>query len=119
MKTKDVERLLEEYANTRHARLLLDEEAKKMKVAEDTILDKLTAAGVESGKYGRFSLQVSSKSVPRCTDWNLFHKYVLSSGNLDMLHKRLTESAVMARVEAGEYVPAIALDTKYTYKVSP
>lgn len=118
MKPKEIERLVAEYQNTRNARLLLDEESKKMKVAEDGILDKLTAAGVESGKYGPYNVVVSRKSVPRCTDWPNFYAYVKQTNSFDMLHKRLTETAVMARIEAGEYVPGLAFDDKYTYKIS-
>jgi len=118
MKPKEIERLVAEYQNTRNARLLLDEESKKMKVAEDGLLDKLTAAGGESGKYGPYTVKVVIKPVPRCTDWNAFYDYLRKTGNLDMLTKHLTASAIMARLEAGEYVPAIVTDDKVTYKIS-
>jgi|KBSMisStaDraftv2_1062788.scaffolds.fasta_scaffold00151_52 hypothetical protein len=117
MKPKDVEKILAEYQNVHHARMLLDEESKKLKVDEDALLDKLTAGKVESGTYGAYRLTVNRKSVPRCTDWSNFYAYIRQNNSFDMLHKRLTESAVMARVEAGEYVPGLMFDDKYTYKV--
>lgn len=118
MNKKEIEVLAIEYERTRNQRLALDQESAKLKVREDSILDNLTAAKVESGKYGKINLTVKTKSVPRCTDWPGFHAYILQTGNLDMLHKRLTESAVMARMDDGEYVPGIVKDEKTTYSVT-
>jgi hypothetical protein len=109
--------LVKEYNSVRNERLELDQQSAKLKVREDSILDSLTAAGVTSGKYGPYNVTVTTKAVPRCTDWTGFHAYIKETGNFDMLHKRLTESAVMARVSEGEYVPGIVTDTKTTYKV--
>jgi hypothetical protein len=114
---KEVEALALEYNRTRNERLKLDQESAKLKVREESILDSLTAAKVTSGTYGKVSIEVSTKKVPRCTDWTGFHAYLIQTGNLDMLHKRLTETAVMARVDNGEYVPGIVTDEKTSYKV--
>lgn len=107
---------LAEYTTTRNERLALDEASKKLKVKEDALLDKLD--GTASGRYGPYNLVVSIKKVPRCTDWEGFHAYILNTGNIDMLHKRLTESAVMARVDNNEYVPGIVTDDKPSYKIT-
>lgn len=108
--------LLAEYNTVRNERLALDQRSKKLAVKEAEILDKLE--GSKSGTYGDFELEVSNKKVPRCTDWSGFHAYILQTGNLDMLHKRLTESAIMARIGDGEYVPGIVTDDKVSYKVT-
>ncbi len=110
--------LIAEYTSIRNARLDLDEQSKKLKVKEDSILDQL--GDMKDGKYnfGPYNLAVSHKKVPRVTDWPGFHAYVLSTGNLDMLHKRVTESAVMSRLDAGEYVPGVVTDEKPVYKIT-
>lgn len=112
---KEIAALISEYEKTRNERLEMDERSKKMKVREDAILDSLTAAKVVSGVYGSFHATVKTKKVPRCTDWPGFHAYLRETGNLDMLHKRLTETAVMARLLDGEYVPGIVQDDKIAY----
>lgn len=113
----EVTSLLREYQDKDHRRLELAEEVKKLDQAQKAILDQLTALGIESGKYGPYLLTVDSKKVPRCTDWNTFHQYLIQTGNLDMLHKRLTDTAVMARMNEGEYVPGIVVDEKPTFKI--
>lgn len=116
MPTKtEIAALVKEYNATRNERLKLTGEAAKLEQREKAILDNLTAAKITSGKYGAYNVTVSEKKVPRCTDWAGFHAYVRESGNLDMLHKRLTETAIMARLDAGEYVPGIVVDPKTTY----
>lgn len=115
---KEIEALAGEYVRTRNERLKMDQESAKLKVREDSILDSLNAAKVQSGTYGKLAIEASSKKVPRCTDWTGFHAYLKETGNLDMLHKRLTETAVMARLDNGEYVPGIVTDDKPSYKIT-
>lgn len=118
MATKtEVSAKLKELNDATNERLKLDQASAKLKVTEDSIKDWLTANGVTSGNYGRYNLTVTTKDVPRCTDWAGFHAYIKESGNFDMLHKRLTESAVMARINDGEYVPGITTDPKTSYKL--
>lgn len=117
MLKKDVIALLKSYQAMDHERLELNQKAAKLEQAQKGIIDQLVAATVNSGVYGPYLLEAQFKKVPRCTDWAGFHAYILSSGNLDMLHKRLTETAVMARVSEGEYVPGIVVDEKTSYKI--
>lgn len=120
MPTKtEITALVKELNATTNERLALDQASAKLKVREDSIKDALTAGNVPSGKYGNITLTVDKKKVPRCTDWAGFHAYIKESGNFDMLHKRLTETAVMARVNDGEYVPGIVVDPKTSYKLTP
>ena len=118
MATKtEIAALLREYQSKDHRRLELNEESKKLEVAQKVILDQLQALGVASGDYGPYKLTVEVKKVPRVTDWNVFHAYLRETGNLDMLTKHLTASAIMARLNDGEYVPATVVDDKTTYKI--
>lgn len=112
----EVASLIAQYNEARAKRLKLDEESKKLKVREDSLLDSLNAANIESGNYGPYCVEVKKVKVARVTDWSGFYAYLKQTGNLDMLTKHLTQSAIMARVEAGEYVPAIVTDDKTSYK---
>jgi hypothetical protein len=116
MSISKVTKLVKEYNDARNERLALDQASAKLKVREDAILDELTALGVTSGRYGPYMIDVGTKPMPRCTDWNGFHAWVQETGSFDCMHKRLTESALKARYESGEYVPGIVWDDKVTYK---
>jgi hypothetical protein len=117
MTPKDTTALLKRYQTARNERLDLDEQSKKLKVEEDSILDMLTAAGVESGKYGPYKLTVKTKATPRCTDWEGLWAYIKDTNSFELLHKRLTEVAIMERLDAGEHLPGIVTDEKVTYKI--
>ena len=118
MNKTEVKALVADYNKTRIERLKLDNESKKLKVKEDSLMDKLIAAKVVSGTYGPYLLTYEPKKAPRVTDWSLFYAYIQQENAFEMLHKRLTETAIMERVNAGEIVPGIVVDNKPAYKVS-
>lgn len=118
MNKTEVKGLVADYNKTRIERLALDNASKKLKVKEDSLMDKLIAAKVVSGTYGPYLLTYEPKRAPRVTDWSLFHAYILSSGNIDMLTKHLTPTAIIARFDENEVVPGVVLDDKPTYKIT-
>ena len=111
----EIAALIKEYNTARNERLALNREADKLEQREKSILDTLTLAKVQTGTYGSYAVVVSKKKVPRCTDWVGLHAYIRENNAFDMLHKRLTETAIMARVDEGEFVPGIVTDDKITY----
>ena len=111
-----VTKLVKEYLSTRNERLSLDQQAGKLKVREDNILDELTALGVETGKYGEYNVVVAVSKVPRVTDWQGFYAWVKETNSFDCMFKRVTPSAINARLETGEYVPGVVLDDKVNYR---
>jgi hypothetical protein len=117
MEIKDI---LASYAAARNERLELDKQSALLAEQEKSLLDMLTAAGATDGYYGPYKLAVTTKRVPRVPPegWPLFHRWILENAALDCVQKRLTDSAVMARVNAGEIVPGVLVDDKVTYKVS-
>ena len=116
----ELQDIVSAYVAARNARLELDKESAKLAEQEKSMLDMLTAAGATDGYYGPYKLTATTKRVPRVPPegWPLFHRWILENGALDMLQKRLTDSAVMARVNAGEIVPGVVTDSKITYKVA-
>lgn len=101
----------------RTERLKLTARAAILEQEEKNISAELAAANVQAGIYGNFGLLAKSKEVPKCDDWSAFHRYVISQNAPELLHKRLTESAIMERIEAGEIIPGISTDTKVSYTV--
>lgn len=118
MNKTQVTAILKAKQDARNKRLALEEEAKKLKVVEDDCDDQLEKGGVESGTYGSYILTAKPKDVPRCTDWSLLHAHIKETGEFDLLHKRLTESAVMARRKDGVYLPGMVYDTKVSYTIT-
>jgi hypothetical protein len=113
-----VKALIAEYNAAKNERLELDRKSAKLKVQEDLCLDKLVAEKVASGTYGPYLLEASEKKVPRCTDWAGLHAFIKQEGAFELLHKRITDTAIMERVNAGEIVPGIVVDVKPVYKIS-
>ena len=112
----EIGNLITEYHTKRNERLKLDQESAKLEVQEKTILDQLVKAGVTDGVYGPYYVERNEKKVARVTDWPGFYAYIKQTGNLDMLTKHLTQSAIMARLDNAEYVPGVVTDDKISYK---
>ena len=67
-------------------------------------LPKSDASGV-AGKLARVT--IVTKQVPQVKDWDAFYKHVKKSGDFDLLQRRLTDSAIKERWEAGKEVPGV------------
>jgi hypothetical protein len=108
---------LKELYNKRNERLVLNAKAAILEQEEKNLHAELVAAKVAQGVYGKFVLVAKSKEVPKCDDWTAFHQYIIENNAPELLHKRVTESAVMERIDAGEIIPGISTDTKVAYTV--
>jgi len=73
---------------------LIEEEEKRLQNALIDVLDKDDTTGV-SGKLGRAT--ITMKKVPYAKDWNAVQKYIIQTGEFDLLQKRLSTAAVEAR----------------------
>ena len=114
---EDVESILAAHASKRRERLKLERQASVLEAEEKTLLDSLSKLKPASGMYGPYVLTVEKKIVPKVNDWGKFIPYLLRTGNLDMLQRRLTESAVMARLKNNEPIDGVDTDEKTVYKV--
>jgi len=114
---KTVEDICAQLAAKRRERLKLQAQADLLEQEEKNLAAELTAQSATEGQYGSYYLKRKAKKVPRATDWAQVWTYVRENNSFDMLHKRLTETAVMARIDAGESVPGVVTDEKITYTV--
>lgn len=117
MDAKTIEQKLKTMYEKRTERLKLTARAAVLEQEEKNIHQELADAKLTAGLYGNYALTSKVKVVPKCDDWTKFHTYILTSGNIEMLHKRVTETAVMEHINAGEIIPGISTDDKVTYTV--
>jgi hypothetical protein len=115
-----IEDIMAQMFAKRAERLKLQAKADLLEEEEKALAATLTAKKATSGQYGNYFLKTKTKPVPRCPpeNWPQVWAYVRENNAFDLLHKRLTETAVMARINGGESVPGIVTDDKTTYTVS-
>jgi hypothetical protein len=53
------------------------------------------------------SVSIKKTQSVNVTDWGKFHEYILETGNLALLHKRVSSGACLEHIEAGETLPGI------------
>jgi hypothetical protein len=82
----------------------VEAEEKALKEHIIQTLPKSEAGGI-AGKVARVS--VVTKSVPRAEDWEKVHAYIKKTGSFDLLQRRLSDSAVQERWDAGKKVPGV------------
>lgn len=114
--------LVDAYIIVRDQRLRLDKEAKELKEQEDalnkTIIAKLReqSASAIGGRNGLVKLHEDIE--PNVEDWPQTYAFIKANDAWEMLHKRITVTAVKERWEAGEEVPGVGRVTKYKLSVS-
>lgn len=103
--------LIDQYLSTRASRLALDKEVEVLKETEEvlknTIISKmketdLTAAG---GAIGLVKLKTVEEPV--CNDWSALYAHIATTGEFDLLHRRLTGAAVKLRWEENVEIPGV------------
>jgi hypothetical protein len=82
----------------------IEAEEKALKEHIIQTLPKSEASGV-AGKIARVS--VITKQVPQVKDWDMFYKHVKKTGEFELLQRRLTDTAIRERWEAGKQVPGV------------
>jgi hypothetical protein len=95
----------------REKRLLLSKQVDEFQAHEVALkehliqnLPKSEASGV-AGKLCRVT--VVSKPIPQVKDWDKFYKFVKKTGAFDLMQRRLSDTAVKERWEAGKEVPGV------------
>lgn len=88
-----------------------------LKEREDLLLERLIAESVTNGmapiEADGYRLTVSKKIEPFVSDWPSLLAHIRSTGEVDLLEKRLLKSAAKARWEDGHVVPGILQESKF------
>lgn len=82
----------------------IEAEEKALKEHIIQTLPKSEASGV-AGKVARVS--VITKIIPRVADWDKLYAHVKKTGAFELFQRRLSDSAVQERWEAGKQVPGV------------
>lgn len=115
--------LYEQYHTLREKRLALQKEADLIEQQEKDILYSITkefseGANGYSHMQDGYLMKASKKDVASAVNWEQILQYVKTTGEVDLLQKRLTESAVKARWDAGLTVPGVERAYKWAITVT-
>ena len=114
--------LVDAYIAKRDERLKLDKEAAALKEHEDDLHKVIIAKLREQGAtaYGglRGVVKMHENVEPNVEDWPQTYEYIKANDAWELLHKRITVTAVKERWDAGEAVPGVGRVTKYKLTVS-
>lgn len=119
--TVNLGQLLTEAKAKQTARLAADRLAAQLKKDEDAILAllqvELEAIGLDNLEVGELSCRIEEKTKPYIVDWSELEGYIRENGALDLLHKRLTETAVKLRWEDGIQIPGVGISHERKLKL--
>lgn len=117
--------LLQEYYNLREKRLALQHEADRLEQLEKDILYELTKdlnaeQEVYNLKYedSPYLGKATRKITPTVFDWEETLRWIRAEAALDLLQRRLTESAVKLRWDNGVTIPGIMKSVKWGLTVN-
>lgn len=116
-----MENLYEQYHTLREKRLKVQREADDLEQQEKDIMYELTK-GLSDKSHKNcadgYTFQAVRKEVATARDWSAILLFVKETGAIDLLQKRLTESAVKLRWDAGVEVPGVELTHKYAVTIT-
>ena len=114
--------LVDRYISTRAQRLAAEKTVADMKEIEDdlksTIISKYREQGLKALGARNGTVKMSRKLEPVTTDWAALWAHIQATGEFELLHKRLTTSAVEERWEAGDLVPGVGTKEVFNLSVS-
>lgn len=109
-----------QYFALREKRLQLQREADALEQQEKDILYELTK-GLTDTKVvrsdGGYRMTADRKMTATVRDWAAVLDYIRATGQVDLLQKRLTESAVKSRWDADVIIPGVEPGFKYAVTI--
>ena len=114
--------LVNRYISVRAQRLAIDKEAASLKEHEDE-LKKLLVSKFREGNMlvvgsTNGTVKMTPGTEPVCNDWPAFYSYIKEHDAWEMLHKRVTITAVKELLDVGETIPGITLVDTFKLTVS-
>lgn len=113
MNLKDLNATAEKYLKLRTERLALDKKSATLKAEEDMLRGivlremKGRPEPLYEPKGLKFKVELKMRAFADVYDWGAVQKYILATGEFDLLQKRVTVTAVRERWEVGKDVPGI------------
>ncbi len=111
MDLADLKEAALEYSSKKAERLAADRVAKSLKTEEDNLAFAITLYCREHGGAGvdmaTVIVEYETKLMPVAKDWDAIHRYIKENDAIDLVHKRLTESAVRLRWDDDVIIPGV------------
>jgi hypothetical protein len=99
------------YHDVREVRLAMEKEVNEWKAFEakiqDSILTDLSVSENTGAAGLRYRAQVVTKREPTVEDWFALQKHIATTGEFDLMQKRLATTAIKDRWEADVEVPGV------------
>lgn len=115
MSQEKIEQIALEVCAITEERLTHDRASKKLKVTEDNLKASLIRAMQDDNltviETARVYVGVSQHQKPIIMNWAELEVWIRENNAVDMLQKRLTESAVNLRWDEGIQVPGVGIQT--------
>ena len=107
--------IVEEYRTIRLERLELQRKVNELDAAEkklkEKIIEELRAGTPHKGVI------LIQKDKPIVANWTLLYAHIQATGEFELLHRRLTEAAVLERRADGESIPGVGWFPVFDIKV--
>lgn len=117
-----MDNMLEQYHSLREQRLALQRQADALEQKEKDIIYEITTKMVSSDIStlidGGYKAVMVIKPQALATNWPAILDFIKQTGAVDLLQKRLTESAVKARWDSGVDVPGVDRSEKHVITVT-
>lgn len=95
----------------------LDELKEQKAMAEESLMQSMAGLGMTQAGGPRGTATLKQVQKATISDWGAFEQYVIKSGNLSLVQKRISAPAYSELLEAGEEVPGVTVFTQYDVSV--
>lgn len=93
-------------------RLALDRQSKALKKKVDELSAQIISEMIKAGLSTCDGARIEDVQKPYISSFSDLEGYIIEHGALDLLQKRLTESAVKLRWEDGINIPGVGVSTE-------
>lgn len=111
MELADLKATAIRYEETKADRLAADKLSRNLKTKEDELAFLMVTHCREHGGAGvdlaDVLIEYNTMLKPVPEDWDAIHRYIKEFDAIDLVHKRLTESAVQLRWDDGVTIPGV------------
>ncbi len=115
MSQEKIEKLALDVCALNEERLTHDRASRKLKTREDNLRASLIKAmhddGLQVIETEKVYVGVTQSQKPVILDWSKLEQWIRANNAVDMLQKRLTESAVNLRWDDGIQIPGVGVQT--------
>lgn len=108
---KQLANMVDDFHSARQERLrlkrLMEDKQKEETNLKESLILHMRAQGVSVIGGAILTVTLKSKIVPKAEDWGVLYDYIREHDAFDLLHRRLTETAVKARWDDGINIPGV------------